>query len=256
MFIPSTWMNMPDQDGRIAPETWEFGFGHAFNKFFIENVLRPPEKQVHLLSDETLADYDKILADLGGADITYVGARVDGAHRLRGPGCPRIRRWLAGGMENARNADLHAKPVYHRAEFAARLLWCERGSYGRSAQGGRRRTPRKSLRPSTGSRCTASSEGVSSPGSASPRGFVCTVRSLPLCRNLSCRPRAPTFGFPRPQQPISKPAGISATDESGKYGCRKFLRTACWVRPNGYHAVESLFSRRISTCRTDLHRHA
>ena len=80
-----------DQDGRIAPETWEFGFGHAFKKYFISNIdpaLRPPEKQVHLLSDETLADYDKILADLGGADITYVGPGWTGHLAFVDPDAP------------------------------------------------------------------------------------------------------------------------------------------------------------------------
>ena len=80
-----------DQDGRIAPETWEFGFGHAFKKYFISNIdpaLRPPEKQVHLLSDETLPDYDNILADLGGADITYVGPGWTGHIAFVDPDAP------------------------------------------------------------------------------------------------------------------------------------------------------------------------
>ena len=80
-----------NQDGRIAPETWEFGFGHAFKKYFISNIdpaLRPPEKQVHLLSDETLADYDNILADLGGADITYVGPGWTGHIAFVDPDAP------------------------------------------------------------------------------------------------------------------------------------------------------------------------
>ena len=58
-----------DQDGRIAPPSWEFGFGHAFRKFFIEKIdpaLRPPEKQIHLLGDDTLADYEF------GTDMTVV----------------------------------------------------------------------------------------------------------------------------------------------------------------------------------------
>ena len=65
-----------DQDGNIAPETWEFGFGHAFKKFFIAAInpgLRPPEKQVHLLGNKTLKDYGMRIADLGGADICYSG---------------------------------------------------------------------------------------------------------------------------------------------------------------------------------------
>ena len=88
-----------DQDGRIAPETWEFGFGHAFKKYFIGNIdpaLRPPEKQVHLLSDETLADYDRILADLGGADITYVGPGWTGHIAFVDPDAP---EFSAGSLE-------------------------------------------------------------------------------------------------------------------------------------------------------------
>ncbi len=65
-----------DQDGNIAPETWELGFGHAFMKFFIAAIdpeLRPSAQQVHLLSNDTLPDYGRMLADLGGADICYSG---------------------------------------------------------------------------------------------------------------------------------------------------------------------------------------
>ncbi len=65
-----------DQDGRIAPETWPLGFGYAFKKFFISSInptLRPPAKQVHLLSNKTLRAYGRMIADLGGADICYSG---------------------------------------------------------------------------------------------------------------------------------------------------------------------------------------
>lgn len=65
-----------DQDGNIAPETWEFGFGYAFNRYFVSAIdaeLRPPTEQVHLLGNDTLADYGRRLADLGGADICYSG---------------------------------------------------------------------------------------------------------------------------------------------------------------------------------------
>jgi len=80
-----------DQDGRIAPEDWELGFGHAFKKFFIAPIdpeLRPPESQVHLLADETLADYGRILEDLGGADIAYVGPGWTGHLAFVDPDAP------------------------------------------------------------------------------------------------------------------------------------------------------------------------
>ena len=65
-----------NEHGDIAPESWAFGFGHAFKKFFYANIdadLRPPESQIHGLSNENIAHYGKMLADLGGADICYSG---------------------------------------------------------------------------------------------------------------------------------------------------------------------------------------
>lgn len=65
-----------DERGRIAPESWELGFGHAFKKYFWSQLhpkLRPPEKQVHGFTDKNLSSYGRMLADLGGADICYSG---------------------------------------------------------------------------------------------------------------------------------------------------------------------------------------
>ena len=65
-----------NEHGDIAPESWAFGFGHAFKKFFYANIdadLRPPENQIHGLSNENIAHYGKMLTDLGGADICYSG---------------------------------------------------------------------------------------------------------------------------------------------------------------------------------------
>ncbi len=63
-------------DGRIAPESWEFGFMHAFKKYFwsqIDPKLRPPEKNIQGPSDRNINVYGQMLADLGGADICYSG---------------------------------------------------------------------------------------------------------------------------------------------------------------------------------------
>ncbi len=65
-----------DQDGRIAPESWEFGFGHAFKKYFWRNLhpkLRPAERNIRVFTDRNIRDYGRMLADLGGADICYSG---------------------------------------------------------------------------------------------------------------------------------------------------------------------------------------
>ncbi len=80
-----------DQDGRIAPESWEFGFGHAFKKFFIANIdpsLRMPEKQVHILTDENVGHYSQMIADLGGADIIYIGPGWTGHMAFVDPDAP------------------------------------------------------------------------------------------------------------------------------------------------------------------------
>lgn len=80
-----------DQDGRVAPENWEFGFGHSFKKFFIAPIdpaLRPPDRQVHLLGNTTLADYGQMLEDLGGAGIAYVGPGWTGHLAFVDPDAP------------------------------------------------------------------------------------------------------------------------------------------------------------------------
>jgi len=44
-----------NEDGRIAPESWPFGFTHALKKYFyneIDPALRPPENQMIGLTNE------------------------------------------------------------------------------------------------------------------------------------------------------------------------------------------------------------
>ena len=65
-----------NEKGQIAPESWPLGFGYAFKKYFYSNIdptLRPPEQQIHGLSNKNIRDYGRMLADLGGADICYSG---------------------------------------------------------------------------------------------------------------------------------------------------------------------------------------
>lgn len=65
-----------DEHGQTPPESWEFGFMHAFKKYFwseIDPALRQPESQVHGPNTANIKDYGKMLADLGGADICYSG---------------------------------------------------------------------------------------------------------------------------------------------------------------------------------------
>lgn len=85
-------------DGRIAPETWELGFMHAFKKYFwsqIDARLRPPERNVQGPSDKNIKVYGRMLADLGGADICYSGPGWAGHLAFIDPGAPEF----AGTLE-------------------------------------------------------------------------------------------------------------------------------------------------------------
>lgn len=65
-----------NEDGRIAPEEWEFGFLHSLlNSFYrgVREELRPPRDQVHGPSNANLAFYGELIADFGGADACYSG---------------------------------------------------------------------------------------------------------------------------------------------------------------------------------------
>lgn len=65
-----------DEDGRIAPETWPQGFTYAMYQNFlyaIDEDLRPPKKQIVGFTNANLADYAKMIDDLGGADMCYSG---------------------------------------------------------------------------------------------------------------------------------------------------------------------------------------
>lgn len=84
-----------DQDGNIAPESWELGFSHAMLNFFyyeINEDLRPPRNQFVCFSDlKDIGDYSKILADHGGADICYSGPGWTGHLAFIEPDAPELQ---------------------------------------------------------------------------------------------------------------------------------------------------------------------
>ena len=84
-----------DQDGKVAPEDWELGFGHAMLKYFyyeIDEALRPPREQFVLFSDlKDINDYSKQLADVGGADICYSGPGWTGHLAFIEPDSPELQ---------------------------------------------------------------------------------------------------------------------------------------------------------------------
>jgi len=65
-----------DQDGNTAPADWPGSFQHAMMEqfwFAIDEDLRPPMRQIHFPTTQVLADYGKMITDLGGADVCYGG---------------------------------------------------------------------------------------------------------------------------------------------------------------------------------------
>ncbi|MBO4411815.1 MAG: hypothetical protein J5794_06485 [Lachnospiraceae bacterium] len=71
VFAEDEWA---DQDGNIAPETYEAGFVHSMLKYLVYQIdpkLRMPMENVHYPTNKNISDYSKIINDVseGGADI-------------------------------------------------------------------------------------------------------------------------------------------------------------------------------------------
>ena len=82
-----------DQDGHIAPETWEGGFTYAMKKWLwqaIDPELRPPEKQIVGFTDANVGAYSQLIADAGGADICYSGPGWTGHLAFIDPDAPEL----------------------------------------------------------------------------------------------------------------------------------------------------------------------
>lgn len=65
-----------DQDGNIAPESYEQGFLRSTKEYLYAQIrpeLRPPEEQIVGFTNDNLNDYDSMIRDLGGADVSYTG---------------------------------------------------------------------------------------------------------------------------------------------------------------------------------------
>lgn len=87
-----------NEQGQIAPESWEFSFAYAFKRFFWSEInpeLRPPDSQVHFPTDRNINDYGRMLADMGGADICYSGPGWTGHLAFIEPDAPEF----AGDLE-------------------------------------------------------------------------------------------------------------------------------------------------------------
>ncbi len=87
-----------DQDGRVAPESWEYGFTYALKTYLwkeIDPSLRPPEKQIVGFTDQNVNHYSKLIADAGGADVCYSGPGWTGHLAFIEPDAPELDAPLA-----------------------------------------------------------------------------------------------------------------------------------------------------------------
>ena len=86
-----------DENGNIAPESWEFGFTNAMMKYFyyeIDEKLRPAKNQMIGFTNKNVKDYSKMIADHGGADICYSGPGWTGHLAFIEPDAPEFQGTL------------------------------------------------------------------------------------------------------------------------------------------------------------------
>ena len=93
-----------NEDGKIAPETWKYGFGYAAKNHFYAEInpdLRPPEDQIVVFNDDNVNCYGRMLEDLGGADVSYSGPGWTGHLAFIEPDTPELNTdleaWKATG---------------------------------------------------------------------------------------------------------------------------------------------------------------
>jgi 6-phosphogluconolactonase/glucosamine-6-phosphate isomerase/deaminase len=94
-----------NEDGVIAPETWRFGLVYAMKNYFyyqIDPALRPPESQVIGFTNKNIDSYSHMIADLGGADMTYTGPGWTGHLAFFEPDAPEtqassLEEWMTYG---------------------------------------------------------------------------------------------------------------------------------------------------------------
>lgn len=78
-----------DEDGNIAPETYQNGFLYAMKHNFyykLDKDLRPPEGQIVGPTNKNFKDYSKMMEDLGGVDVCYGGIGWSGHLAFIDPG--------------------------------------------------------------------------------------------------------------------------------------------------------------------------
>ncbi len=99
-----------DDQGNVAPLSYKAGFGNAFYRFMVANILDLGFKEENFIyhSNETTPNYSKMLEDDGGADCVYCGPGWPGHLAFIDP----VEDWFCDSMEEylqqgAKVAHLH-----------------------------------------------------------------------------------------------------------------------------------------------------
>ena len=99
-----------DEDGNIAPLSYKAGFGNAFYRFMVSNILDLGFKEENFIyhSNKTTPDFSKMLEQDGEADIVYSGPGWPGHLAFIDP----VEDWFCDSMEEycaqgAKVAKLH-----------------------------------------------------------------------------------------------------------------------------------------------------
>ena len=94
-----------NEDGEIAPDTWRFGFVYAMKNYLYYQIdldLRPLESQVIGFTNKNINSFSQMIADLGGADVTYTGQGWTGHVAFFEPDAPEtqassLEEWMTYG---------------------------------------------------------------------------------------------------------------------------------------------------------------
>jgi 6-phosphogluconolactonase/glucosamine-6-phosphate isomerase/deaminase len=99
-----------DDQGNVAPLSYKAGFGNAFYRYMVSNIMDLGFKEENFIyhSNETTPNFSKMLEDDGEADIVYSGPGWPGHLAFIDP----VEDWFCDSMEEycaqgAKVASLH-----------------------------------------------------------------------------------------------------------------------------------------------------
>lgn len=103
LFAQDEWA---DQDGNIAPITFNAGFGYSLIKYFVMQIdeeLRMPMENIITPTNENIADYSKLITDRGegGADVIYTSPGWAGHIAFIDP----IEDWITDNIDDYLKQD-------------------------------------------------------------------------------------------------------------------------------------------------------